>query len=140
MWASILMFLRGDWKYIVIFLVGQASMIPVIMWFNARNDTVIADQKTEIATLRSSYADAALAAKTDADKQRADSLAAANKVYSDILTGLVQINGQLASRVATVNSNFEALHNDPSFTCLYKPLPVGLLNSLRITSTATASH
>lgn len=140
MWLAILQFLKGDWKYVLVFIVGQATMIPVIMWFNARNDAVIADLKVEAATVRSNYADAALTARADADKQRADSLAAVAKTYSDILAGLLQVNARVMTANAALNTNFKALQNDPSYACLYRPLPDSIISSLQIGATAATGH
>jgi hypothetical protein len=140
MWLAILTFLRSEWKYVVPFILGQLVMIPLIVWFNARNDATIADLKTEISTIRSTYADQALAARTDADKQRADSLAAVQKTYTDIVSGLLQVNAQLVPAVTALNSNFKVLQNDPSYACLYKPLPVNILNSLQISAPVATRH
>jgi len=140
MWLLILQFLKSDWKYVLVFMLGQAVMVPLIIWFNSRNDAIIADQKAEIATIRSSYADAALTAKTDADKQRADSLAAVTKTYSDILAGLLQINSQLAPAIGALNSNFKVLQNDPSYACLYRPLPANILAGLQISAPTATGH
>lgn len=98
----------------------------------------IAEAKLASAQNTAAEAGQSAVAAADAAKQAADATRQIQGMFNGVTSALSDLGTSIGPAIQSLNTSFKGLSNDPQFACLYRPLPDGILNGLRI-DTAPAS-